>query len=280
LCEDFDFDLNLDSYFSSNNYSLFIDDIISNVTFKNNNQFKIISRENLGLQQFEKIKNSKNISILINTSVSDITSSSISLDDNVQINYIHLVGADGAKSIVRKYLNLETKVTMGLQYLIESNSFDKIKFIFDIDSLDLGYFWIFPHLTGASVGVYFDSKIIKITDAKKLLYDFLIKQNISINSIGKLQAAPISYFYSGYNFDNIYLVGEAAGLTSYFTGEGIPNSITSGSEIGKKLLDNSYSLLKLNKIIDLRKYELNIISKINNFPMSYKKHILSKVWRF
>jgi flavin-dependent dehydrogenase len=47
-----------------------------------------------------------------------------------------------------------------------------------------------------------------------------------------LQAAPISYFYSEYNFDNIYSVDEAAGLTGYFSGGGIPNSIFSGSDFG------------------------------------------------
>lgn len=276
-----DFNLNLGDipYFSSNSYHIIRGNIDSLIKLKNDKLFKIISRTELGNFQLNRISNSKNISILTNTSVITITNSSITLENGSLINYNKLVGADGSNSIVRKFLNLETKIIMGLQYFIKDVKHSEIKFIFDIKNLDLGYIWVFPHVGGISVGVGFDPKLISVKNAKKLLLEFMDKNNIYLTLNTKLQAGPISYHYSGFEFNNIYLIGGAAGLTSYFSGEGIPNAIISGSEIGEKILDNSYPLPKLNRLINLKKSELNLLSKINDFPIGYKEYVLSKFWK-
>ncbi len=227
----------------------------SNVKINADSGFKIIYRAELGILQLEKISNYENMSIMSNTLVKQIKTSSIILDNDFEINFSNLVGADGSNSIVRKYLNLETKVTMGFQYLLGDKTQNYINFTFDVKTMDFGYLWIFPHLNGISVGIYFDSKIVSVKQAKFLLNNFLKENNISLLSTSNLQTAPISYHYSGFKFKNIYLVGEAAGLTSYFSGEGTPNAIISGEQIGKILMDSSFNFTKLKKIIELKNYE-------------------------
>ena len=64
------------------------------------------------------------------------------------------------------------------------------------------------------------------------------------------ESAPISYDYRGYRFDNIFLVGEAGGFASGLTGEGIYQSLVSGEEVAKIILDPSHIPEAMNSVIN------------------------------
>ena len=70
---------------------------------------------------------------------------------------------------------------------------------------------------------------------------------------------PISYDYRGYNFGNIFLIGEAAGLASGFTGEGIYQSLTSGDTVARTILDSSYSSKAMDDVLKYNKIQYRIM---------------------
>ncbi len=64
-----------------------------------------------------------------------------------------------------------------------------------------------------------------------------------------LESSPISYDYRGSRFGNIFLVGEAAGLGSGLSGEGINQALVSGQEVARMIMDPTYKPEALNSVI-------------------------------
>jgi geranylgeranyl reductase len=71
-----------------------------------------------------------------------------------------------------------------------------------------------------------------------------------------LESHPIACDFRGVKFGNIFLAGDAAGLASGFTGEGIYQSLASGQEVAKLIMDPRYpgtlldQVLKYNRMLD------------------------------
>ena len=66
---------------------------------------------------------------------------------------------------------------------------------------------------------------------------------------GRFEAHPINCDYRGFNFGNIFLIGDAAGLVSGFTGEGIYQALISGDVVARKIIDKNYSSKKIYDIL-------------------------------
>ena len=63
-------------------------------------------------------------------------------------------------------------------------------------------------------------------------------------------AGSISYDYRGWDFGTIFLAGDAAGLASALTGEGIYPAVISGREIAKKIIDrNNFESAKMENLL-------------------------------
>ena len=74
--------------------------------------------------------------------------------------------------------------------------------------------------------------------------------NNEINYAGlQPEAANIAFDYQGHQFGNIFLIGDAAGLASGLTGEGILPAIISGEEIAKLIINPGYASNKLTNLI-------------------------------
>ena len=102
-----------------------------------------------------------------------------------------------------------------------------------------GYGWIFPHKNTVSVGAY--SPQIQMSSGR-------LKRNLLRWAEGRgfrqlqdlpCQAGLINYDYRGYHFGSTWLVGDAAGLASGLTGEGIYPAIISGQTVAQQILDSS-----------------------------------------
>jgi flavin-dependent dehydrogenase len=209
---------------------------------------RTIDRYDLGQFLLERIKDSKNVTILKGTTVRQIAENKISTNKG-DFYYKYLVGADGSCSVVRKYLKLKSEFATGLCYKIDKIT-DDFAFYFSPEVLNFGYIWSFPHRNYTHVGIYFNPKYIFPKKAKEILDDFL-KENSFIPS-QPMEAAPISFLYQGYVFNNIFLAGDAAGLASELSGEGISYAMISGQDIGRKILDPGYDMAGLRKILKIR----------------------------
>lgn len=226
------------------------------------NQIKTIDRYDLGQYQLDKIKNLKNITILKDTNVFQVKKNSV-ITNKGEFFFKNLVGADGAFSIVRKFLGLKNEISIGLYYKIP-NITDEFAFYFYPKILKSGYIWTFPHREYTSVGIYCDPKIVSPKIAKDFLFDFSKKMNLKTS---RLEGGSINSFYSGCIFKNIFLVGDAAGLTSWITGEGISFALISGEEIGKKIKDPNYKMNRLKRVVKIKKRQ----EKIKKAPFLFSR---------
>jgi flavin-dependent dehydrogenase len=159
----------------------------------------------------------------------------------------YLVGADGSNSLVRRHLGLETRdLGMGIHYLIPGE-FARMEWHMDQKTFHNGYAWIFPRQGLASVGAY----AVRSASSKNLhqgLRQWAKRRNIDLDS-GPLQAALVNFDYRGWRFGNIFLVGDAAGLASGLTGEGIYQAVISGQEVASVIIDRGHRPARIERLI-------------------------------
>ena len=226
---------------------------------------KTITRLELGQYQLETIVDSKNITILINTVVSEIKEDRVITLDNKTFKYKFLVGADGANSIVRKHLKLRSNFNNGLYYDIPKVT-DDFVWLMDPKLLKTGYVWMFPHKHYTNIGVYYNPVLVSAKSAKEVLEKFIVDRDMIFSPID-IKGAQLNYIYEGYKFNNIYLAGEAAGLVSRATGEGISFALISGKEIAKKILNPEHKMTELRKIIKIKRRQERMLKVFESFPI-------------
>lgn len=226
-----------------------------------------ITRTILGEWMAKKAKKA-GAKIITNTPVGKIEKNYIIAGDK-KIGFKYLIGADGSNSVVRKYLGFkDKKVGIGIQYKTKKK-FRNLEFFYDYDEFGPWYVWICPHGEYTFIGTGSDPKIINVSLLKKRLNKWC-KGKFNLKE-AEFQAGVIRYGYKGFDFGNIFLVGEAAGFTSMLTGEGISFAIVSGRDVAKKIINPNYKCENI-------KHSLEIKNKEDEAVNYMEKHdILAKI---
>ncbi len=210
-----------------------------------------IDRKNLGQWQLHKLDDMKNVTVSSGTTVTSIANDHIVIQGLHKIYYNHLVGADGSHSIVRKFLNIATdRFGVAYQYIIPTSykEFKDIEIIFDTRLFHSWYAWIFPYAQRTSIGTGYFPKILSAKKSMDKFNMWLQKENIIVDNI-PMEAHPINCDYRGYHFDNVFLIGDAAGITSGFTGEGIYQALVFGDEVAQTICNDQYKSQSIADII-------------------------------
>ena len=202
---------------------------------------------------------------LTNTLITKIDENKISTSDNEEYYFKHLVGADGANSIVRKHLGLKSGHNIGLYFDIPVVTNDFIMHFYP-KQLKAGYVWVFPHQHYTNIGVCFNPKAVKAKVAKEILETYLSNNGYRVSE-AVMQRSSINYVYRGCIFRNMYLVGDAAGLALKGTGEGISLAIISGKEIAKKIVNPDYKTHELKKFLRIKRKHERLLVLFELFPM-------------
>jgi geranylgeranyl reductase family protein len=207
-----------------------------------------INRKELGIYQAGLLKD-LSVDMKMNSHVKEIRQNKVILKDGREYEFKFLVGAEGYSSVVRKHLKLEVKKRLiGFQYTIPMPEVDPVLEIFlDPGNFYTWYAWIFPHRNSIAVGCCCDPKRVNHRKIIRNFQKWLIRKNIDVGD-AKLESCPISYDFKGLQFGNIFLTGEAAGLASGFTGEGIYQALVSGQEAAKMILDTQYTSHALDQM--------------------------------
>lgn len=199
-----------------------------------------VNRQRLGLAMAEQAE-ALGATIRTGIHVRKITGDSAQIqhkDDGSSetIDFDYLVGADGSSSLVRRHLGLGSdKLGVGINYMVPGHK-DKMEWHLHHRLFANGYAWIFPHSDSVSVGAYAPKESMSPAQLKQSLLQWASDQGISLNGL-KAQAEYINFDYNGWKFNNIFLAGDAAGLASGLTGEGIYPAIVSGEEIAATILN-------------------------------------------
>lgn len=163
-----------------------------------------------------------------------------------------LVGADGANSLVRRHLGLPVEnMGIGIQYHIPTSLPDMVWHL-DPGHFNTGYCWIFPQARRTSVGAYCCRSHLSPRLLKKSLHTWLEHRKINVQGL-RPEAATINFDYRGWRFNNIFLAGDAAGLASGLTGEGIVPAIISGEEIAEIIVNPHHHPHRLNRLLSNHK---------------------------
>jgi len=213
-----------------------------------------VDRKDLGKWQ-RSLLTDTSINVKTNTRVVEVHKDSVTLENGEKIGFKHLVGADGYASIVRRFLGLpQEKRMIGIQYMVPKPGLDpKLEIFLDSKHFNSWYGWIFPHEETLCVGCGCDPRFYSQKKLKKNFLKWLDKQGIDISE-AEYQSAPISYDYRGLKFDNIYLTGDAAGMASGLTGEGIYQSLVTGIEVAEYIQgrtdesDDMKAVIRYNRI--------------------------------
>ncbi len=171
-----------------------------------------------------------------------------------EITFDYLVGADGSHSLVRKHLGLaSTRMGIGINYQI-SGDLQRMEWHLNGRFFGNGYGWIFPHADTVSVGAYVPQNVLSARQLKKGLIAWAGTLGFSLAN-EQAQADHINYDYQGWRFGRIFLIGDAAGLASGLTGEGIYPAIISGEETARTIIDPDHSTTIMEGLI--RKHRLH-----------------------
>ncbi len=175
------------------------------------------------------------------------------LSKNVEtIAYTNLVGADGSSSLVRRYLGLAiNKLGIGINYCIDGEE-SKMQWHLDHKLFANGYAWVFPHKKTISLGAYAPKNSISAAKLKNGLLLWADKQGYDL-SLENARAEYINFDFQGWNFGNTFLVGDAAGLASGLTGEGIYPAIISGEQVGATILNPAHETKVMDSLIRCHK---------------------------
>jgi len=196
------------------------------------------------------------------------------------IRYNYLIGADGANSLTRKKLGMKlNSIGFSLEVDIPKNKLKDINNNTQIHFgiLENGYGWVFPKGDYYTIGI--GNKYSKSVDYKKILFLYLeilgicnfeeIVPKGAFIPFGDVVENPVG-------LENIFLVGDAAGLVDPINGEGIYFALSSGREAAKAILsDNTNKTLEyLKRFKNLKKY----VVEGNKLQKTFYKPFIQKIF--
>ncbi|MCD6378910.1 NAD(P)/FAD-dependent oxidoreductase [bacterium] len=244
------------------------------------NPLTVIDRAVLGKFQLELLEDYQNVKVITGIRVVQIVNDDEDLSisepggkkekyiitsEGEKISFKFLVGADGSRSLTRKFLGLESKFHIGAHYKIPA-VFDKVVWFLNPENLGTGYCWIFPHPGFTSCGVYYDPELISFSDSKRVLDDMLDDFGLDYSG-ARFRGFPVNCLYKGLKFDDVYLCGDAAGVAFPVTGEGISTALECGAYVAREILQEREAFGGIKSMLRHRRKQsryLWVLKRIGN----------------
>ncbi len=165
----------------------------------------------------------------------------------------YIIAADGANSNVRNLLGIPAfhNVSVALDREIYAPKLDINKWnntlVLDFGWLESGYGWIFPKKNNFSLGVGGARKVSRqlLSYYNKLFNKFSHELNLNDVFFSKGHRLPIRKQGESLVYENVILVGDAAGLIDPLSGEGIYYSIRSGQIAADVVYQNKNDQMSL-----------------------------------
>ena len=220
-----------------------------------------VNRKALG-QKMAKDAERAGAVIETGTVVRKITSDAVIVDGRQgtrrEIKYHHLIGADGSTSSIRRFLKIPVReMGFGINCQVKGQAV-KMEWHLNTRLFGSGYGWIFPHRQSISIGAYYPRHGHASRKLKKQLLVWAKEQGYSLGG-EHFQVALVNHDYRGFHFNRIWLLGDAAGLASGLTGEGIYPAIISGEAVAMKIINPQYPALEIEAMVRKKKRHQQVI---------------------
>jgi flavin-dependent dehydrogenase len=167
----------------------------------------------------------------------DLTSRTLVAGDRT-IGYRHLVGADGADSAVRRALGLpHVRAYFAAEYNVAGLRLEPLRVECDPGALANGYFWVFPHERYTSIGAVAPKRLVAPGVLRRYLIGRAQALGIDVGAT-PFEGATLEVQFAGFDFPGgVHLVGDAAGVPSSLTAEGIYSALVTGEETARRILE-------------------------------------------
>lgn len=183
-----------------------------------------------------------------------------------RIRFDALVGADGASSRVRRCVGLRRGTAIKALQLtlpiraIAAGGPDTIApaVWFDPARMGTGYGWRFPFKDECRLGLGVPAG--GRLRLRELFYRWLARLGVSPDA-GTVQSGTIGCGYAGHRFGRVYLAGDAAGLASPLTGEGIYQALASGRAVADEIIRPAYRGSTIPDLAVRHRRTLSVLSR-------------------
>jgi flavin-dependent dehydrogenase len=161
--------------------------------------------------------------------------------DGRRLRWRHLIGADGADSGVRRALRLPSpRAYFAAEYNIPGPRLEPLRVECDPAALKNGYFWVFPHVAYTSIGAVAPKRLVAPSALRRYLDGRLAALGVSPAG-APFEGATLEVEFRGFHFPGqVHLAGDAAGVPSSLTAEGIYAALVTGEEVARGILEPSY----------------------------------------
>jgi flavin-dependent dehydrogenase len=157
-----------------------------------------------------------------------------------RLRWRHLIGADGSDSAVRRALRLPSpRVYFAAEYNLEGVRLEPLRVECDRD-LGGGYFWVFPHDDYTSVGAVASKHVMRPAAPRGYLDARLERMRLARHG-EPFEGATLEVDFRGLHFTRgVHLAGDAAGVPSALTAEGIYSALLTGEEVARRIIDPAH----------------------------------------
>lgn len=194
-----------------------------------------------------------------------ITCQRVSTGHQERLSSAFLVGADGSSSLVRRSLGVGIQAMgIGINYQLPGE-YPQMQWHLDPKRFGSGYGWIFPHKQSASIGAYVDGRCMSARNLKANLLAWGEANGHPLHQ-HRASAEVINFDYRGHRFGNTFLVGDAAGLASGLTGEGIYSAIVSGEAVADILSGRASGSERLSRLLRNHGRHRRMLALLNRSP--------------
>jgi flavin-dependent dehydrogenase len=170
-----------------------------------------------------------------------------------RIRWRHLIGADGSDSAVRRSLGLPSpRVYFAAEYNLPDVRLEPLRVECD-RALAGGYFWVFPHTNYTSVGAVAPKHIVRPARLRSYLDARL--RDFDLGDRGApLEGATLEVDFRGLHFSGgVHLAGDAAGVPSALTAEGIYSALITGEGVARGIVDPAYRAARVGRWLRVKR---------------------------
>jgi flavin-dependent dehydrogenase len=173
--------------------------------------------------------------------------------DGRPMRWRHLIGADGADSAVRRALGLpHARVCFAAEYNIPGIRLDPLRVECD-PALAGGYFWVFPHRDYTSVGAVAMKHAVRPAELRSYVDQRLVRLGLSGHG-APFEGATLEVEFRGLHFPgDVHLAGDAAGVASSLTAEGIYSALLTGEEVAREIVEPGYSSTRVARWLRVKR---------------------------